>query len=101
MGYPMVKIKDENEEKQQIIFRTWCRKGKILANNGKYSEAINCYNRALQIRPDHADMWYEKGLALYHMNQYDDALKSFSDSLRINSKDSDAWYAMGTTFFLI
>jgi tetratricopeptide (TPR) repeat protein len=39
-------------------------KGLALNNLGKYNEAIEYYDKALQIDPKHADALYNKGLAL-------------------------------------
>ena len=36
----------------------------------KYKEAINAYNKATEINPQHSAAWYNKGFALYNLNRF-------------------------------
>jgi tetratricopeptide (TPR) repeat protein len=38
-------------------------KGNILYNLGKYKEAIECYNKAIEIEPLFVKAWYNKKMA--------------------------------------
>ena len=38
--------------------------GKGLYGAGKYEEAVASYDKALEIKPEFADVWYNKGMAL-------------------------------------
>lgn len=39
-------------------------KADILAHEGKYVEAVKCYDRALAINPKNPDLWVFKGITL-------------------------------------
>jgi tetratricopeptide (TPR) repeat protein len=43
----------------------------------KYEEAIKCYDKAIELKPDYADAWFEKGKALKEMGYKREAKKSF------------------------
>jgi len=61
-------------------------KGKALFSLGKYYEAIECYDRVLELEPGNGDTWHKKGLALmaigksYTANQYFDKAKQLGYS---------------------
>jgi len=49
----------------------------------KYDEAIECYNKALDINPNLAGAWNNKGIAYYKMNKYDEAIECFIKSISL------------------
>jgi tetratricopeptide (TPR) repeat protein len=58
----------------------------------RYDEAIQCFNKAIEIEPDNADAWYNKGVALYKWKRNKEAIESFDKSLTIDPNNADAWY---------
>jgi tetratricopeptide (TPR) repeat protein len=58
----------------------------------KYNEAIQCYDKALEINPRDAEAWYNKGNVYYDMNKYDKAIKYIIKSISLfilQNKDID------------
>jgi len=53
-------------------------------NNGKYAEAILCFNKSLTLNPENSKSWYNKGLVLKKIGNYDDALFCYDQALLIN-----------------
>jgi hypothetical protein len=53
-------------------------------NNGKYAEAILCFNKSLTLNPGNSKSWYNKGLVLKNIGNYDDALFCYDQALMIN-----------------
>ena len=47
----------------------WKNKGDDLINQNN-DEAIECYNKALKINPNCADLYANKGVMLYLMEEY-------------------------------
>lgn len=53
-------------------------------DNGKFAEAILCFNKSLTLNPGNAKSWYNKGLVLKKIGNYDDALFCYDQALMIN-----------------
>ncbi len=59
----------------------------------RYSEAIDAYSRAVQLKPDFAVGWYNVGLFHFHQHHYRDAVLASEKALAINP-DYDAPYVI-------
>lgn len=59
-------------------------KGCILTKLGKYQEAIESYDKALEINPNDFDAWNNKGHALKDSGRYQEAITSYDKALKIN-----------------
>ena len=55
------------------LAETWNNKGNAFKNEGRYVDAINCYDRAIDINPKLAKAWYNKGLALQKLSREKEA----------------------------
>ncbi len=80
----------------------WLKKGIESINKGSSEEAINAYDRALEINPDYADAWRGKASALgiqgkhqEAIQAFDKAIESYDKIIKANPKDADAWYGRG------
>jgi tetratricopeptide (TPR) repeat protein len=73
----------------------WVEKGNELVDNGSYEEALNKYNKAIQIDPENIDTWDRKALVLYILEQqaYRNVLTLSEKRLEKNPKDAGAWQA--------
>src|SRR5512137_927669 len=65
----------ENVTKTASDATVWNDKGTALGYLGKYDEAIQAYNEAIKINPQHAAAWNNKGEALRSQGKYDEAIK--------------------------
>jgi tetratricopeptide (TPR) repeat protein len=74
-----------NSDTQDIM-----KKGMSFLNDGKYEEALDCFEKILLTNPNNPDIWNKKGIALRSLGRYDEAIESFNRSLEINPKDLDA-----------
>jgi tetratricopeptide (TPR) repeat protein len=64
----------------------WRYKGETLAKLGNFTEAINCYDKAIEILPDYMaeTLWVLKGKALSKCSEFDKAVECFNQVLKIN-----------------
>ena len=53
-------------------------------DNGKFAEAILCFNKSLTLNPRNSKSWYNKGLVLKKIGNYDEALFCYDQALMIN-----------------
>jgi tetratricopeptide (TPR) repeat protein len=61
----------------------------------KYDEAIECFEKDIEIDPNLAYAWYNKGHILGRLERLDDAIECFSKSLKIDPINADAWNSKG------
>jgi tetratricopeptide (TPR) repeat protein len=66
------------------------KKGTSFLEDGKYEEALDCFEKILVSNPNNPDIWNKKGIALRSMGRYDEAIKCFNKSLEISPRDLDA-----------
>lgn len=59
----------------------WFSRGKILANLGKLEESLNCFERAIAIKPNYYEAWSEKGTVLEQLGRTAEADRCFDESL--------------------
>ena len=55
-----------------------------MGNLGRYDEAIGCYDKALEIKPEYANAWNNKGIALGNLERSDEAIRCFDKALEID-----------------
>jgi tetratricopeptide (TPR) repeat protein len=64
--------------------RAYKELGKVLENEGRDSEALVNYDKALQLRPDYVTVYCDKAGTLLRMGQVSAAIEQFDQALRIN-----------------
>ena len=62
---------------------------------GKLEEAIEAYNKALQLKPDFAEANYNMGNALKDQGKLGEAIKAYTKALSLNPASADAHYNIG------
>jgi tetratricopeptide (TPR) repeat protein len=75
---------------------SWLRKGDIHLRQGRYAEAIDAYEKAIELDPRYAKAWNNKGLALDSLNKLDESVQAFEKAVEINPRYVEAWYNKGT-----
>jgi len=65
---------------------------------GQLDAAIKCYERALVIKPDYAEVHSNLGLTLQELGQLDAAVKSYEKALAIEPDFAEAYNNLGITF---
>jgi tetratricopeptide (TPR) repeat protein len=61
--------------------------GILLHNQGKFAEALECYDKALAIDPQNSNILSNKGLSLHNQGKFAEALECYDKALTINSQD--------------
>ena len=73
-------------------------KGDILRRLERHEEALNSYDRALEIKPDYFQGWTCRGDVLVKLERYDKALKSYDRALEIKPDYFQGWMRRAATF---
>jgi len=63
----------------------------MLAEDGKFGEALKKFEKALEINDDLADIWYDKGALLDEMGRSEEALEAYEEAANIDPDDPDLW----------
>jgi len=58
-------------------------KGFKLYRQGKYSEAIESLNKAIELYPQYAVAYYRIGLAFFEQGKYDEAIKHYQKAIQL------------------
>jgi tetratricopeptide (TPR) repeat protein len=64
--------------------------GIVLKDQGKLEEAIEAYNKALAIKPDHADAYNNMGNALKEQGKLKEAIEAYNKALAIKPNHAEA-----------
>lgn len=56
----------------------WFNKGDSLTSQGRYDEAIQAYDQAIQLKPNYDNAWYNKGVALKALGRTNESDAAFA-----------------------
>lgn len=74
---------------------TWNANGISLYSQGKYVEALQAFNNALEFDPLSPQIWYNKGNSLYSQANYDEAINAYDRVIELDPQYASAWFAKG------
>src|ERR1700757_2069357 len=69
--------------------------GSALMRLGRQQEALQVFDKAVQLKPDEADLWRHLGNALLEAARTSEALLCFQRTVELNPGDGAAAYAAG------
>lgn len=69
--------------------------GDGFAQQGRYDDALSCFDQVLRIYPEHGDAWVFRAVALIYLECYQEALDSCNQALRFDAINSEAWLFRG------
>lgn len=78
---------------------TWYDKGLDLANQGKYKEAIQAFERAIELDPENTTILRQKGKALANMGNLSVSIRIFENLIELDPNDAEAWYNKGNILY--
>lgn len=76
-------------------------KGLALMKFGRYDEAVECFDKALEIDPSLAYVWMNRGNALDDWGEHKEAIKSYRNALEIETDPysiAEIWNNIGLCF---
>ena len=60
-------------------------------------KAIKCYDKAIEIDPNHSGAWFGKATSLKYLRRYDEAIKCFEKAIEIEPNYAAAWFGKATS----
>jgi tetratricopeptide (TPR) repeat protein len=94
----------DNEFEINTIVETvedWGVKGISFGELGEYEEAIECFNRAIELNPNDADAYNCRGFVYYYyyyLGQHERAIKDFSKAIKLDPNNADAYFFRGSVY---
>lgn len=85
-------------KKQPHNYRAYVGVGVQLFYEGKLDEAIQSYQKALQIKPEYADGHYNLGVVFAKQKKINQAIQSYQKALDLNPTHMEAHSALGWLF---
>jgi tetratricopeptide (TPR) repeat protein len=94
---PIEVIKAENIQisRKELLLKEHILKGNEYFYKEEYNKAIQCYDRALEIEPNNADIWNNKGHALDDLGNHEEAIQCYDKALELDSNHAIAWNNKG------
>jgi len=72
-----------------------CSKGDVLKDQGKLTEAIQCYQKVIENDPACAQAFNSLGNTLHLQNKTEEAVKCYQQAIHINPNFAEAYYNWG------
>ena len=66
-----------------------------LYDQKNYTDAINLYKKALEIRPSALNVRTDMGTAMFYQNRFDEAITEFQETLKSDPKNAQALFNLG------
>jgi tetratricopeptide (TPR) repeat protein len=75
--------------------------GAALRGQGKLQEAVQVYDKAVQLKPDYTEAYYNRGIVLKDLGLLDEALKNFDKTIQLKPDYAEAYNNCGFTLELL
>ena len=69
--------------------------GNTLFRHGNVAEAVSCFTRAIELKPDLAEAHTSLGVALASQGHVDEAIAEFKEAIRVSPDYAEAYYDLG------
>lgn len=76
----------------------WYSKGvDLYSRQGRYEDALEYFDRTIEMKEDHAGAWKGKGICLKELGRYEEALRCFDRAIALAPDDAECHYFRGET----
>ena len=97
-----LKLVENNKDTSNLpLDLLFLSKGEALYNLGKMEEAINCYDRVLELNPKNISALLKKALYFYTIQRYEEALLLFDKATEYAPEDDNIWEIKGIALYMV
>lgn len=79
-------------------YNFWLQRAAVLVNAGSYGLAIDSYDKALALQPEHPSIWNHRGMTFFQMGQYEDAIASLDQAIKLDPENYQPWHNRASVF---
>ena len=76
----------------------WSEIGHQAIDANRWNEALNAYNKAIELNPNDASAYNNRGLAYDNLDKNDLAITDYKKAIELNPKYGDAFNNLGKTY---
>jgi len=104
---PQPAISKEVTEKQPhsitdgMSGKSYFVRGTQYLNNGQYNQAIDNFQKSIELEPNSSEDYYNLGVAHASLNQLEEAITSFQEALKLDPNHAEASYNLGLTYHIL
>jgi tetratricopeptide (TPR) repeat protein len=73
----------------------WYAQGQVLSAMGRHRDALNAFDRAIQLQPKFYRAWKSKAIQLLALNNPQEAQLAVEEALNLEPRSAVAWYLRG------
>ena len=88
-------VKPLSQANQTISAETYFLRGNACYDLGLYDLAIANYDKAVQLKPDHANAYHSRGVAKGELGQHFAAISNFDKAVQLKPDHANAYYNRG------
>jgi len=75
---------------------SWFKRGvDLYYKQGRFLDAIECFDKVIEMDPAHVEAWREKGVCFKELGRYEEALQCFDRAIDLDAKVPASYYAKG------
>ncbi len=90
------KAKSDNDE--ELLVYVYIEKAFVCSQKGELDEAIRCYQKAVEIKPDDYAAWGNMGIVHSWKGELNEAIQCYKRVMDIKPDDYKAWQNMGNAY---
>jgi tetratricopeptide (TPR) repeat protein len=91
-AYPFIRAELDVEKKSPSVYKMI---GFLNQTNGDMQDAIENYNKAIDLRPDNALLYFNRAVSYHSLDNTAAAIKDYDRSIQLNPDLVDAYYNRG------
>ena len=76
------------------------RSGSKAGQRGQYSEALQDFNKAINLKPDYADAYFFRSHAYITQGRHDEAIQDLDKVIELSPNDANAYFLRGHDYIL-
>lgn len=86
------------EEKENVLSQVYCNRGYIFLNLNKTDEAIENFQKALELKPNYFEACFNLGNAYFQKRDFLSAEKNYQRALKLNKKIPLIYFQLGRLY---